>query len=92
VDIAISSLMQVPLDESHVHLDPARVFWYVEHLDEAPPVTVFDTDEGLFLADGHHRVAAAQRLGRTVVKADVHRAHARTHSDLPLPSLKINVP
>jgi ParB-like chromosome segregation protein Spo0J len=52
-------------------LSPDRVAWYLDHLDEADPVTVFQLDEGLLLADGHHRVEAAQRLGRASIKADI---------------------
>ena len=36
-----------------------------------PPVVVFDTGNERILVGGHHRVAAAQRLGRTEVEAEV---------------------
>jgi ParB-like chromosome segregation protein Spo0J len=45
-------------------------------LDDLPPVVVFDTPEGPLLADGHHRLAAAGRLGRKTVEAEV-RAGSR---------------
>jgi hypothetical protein len=37
----------------------------------AGPVVVFDTEEGLLLADGYHRVAAALKEGRKTVEAEV---------------------
>lgn len=58
-DIAIQSLLHSPIDVSRPHLNPDRVSWYVRHFDQVEPVTVFRLDEGLLLADGHHRLAAA---------------------------------
>src|SRR5919199_1477444 len=63
-------LANTPID-TEAHLDPTRVERYAEMLDELPPVVVFDTEEGLLLADGYHRVAAARRLGRKAVEAEV---------------------
>jgi uncharacterized ParB-like nuclease family protein len=42
-------------------------------LDELPPVTVFRlVDEpACLLADGYHRLAAAQRAGRSTLRAEV---------------------
>lgn len=41
-------------------------------LDRLPPVTVFVLeDHTLLLADGYHRVAAAQHAGRSTIHADV---------------------
>jgi hypothetical protein len=59
------------IEASRPHLDPDRVSYYVEHLDESTPVTVFDIDGRLLLADGYHRVAAAQRLHRTTINGNV---------------------
>ena len=53
------------------HLDETVVEDYAARIDELPPVVVFATPEGLLLADGHHRVAAALRAGRDSVKAEV---------------------
>src|SRR5262245_40145107 len=39
--------------------------------DPFPPIVVFEDGEGLWLADGHHRVEAARRAGRKVVCADL---------------------
>ena len=73
VELEIKALAGESVQDSPSRLDPERVAWYVEHLDEAAPVTVFQLEDRLLLADGHHRVEAAQRLGRTRVLADVRR-------------------
>lgn len=70
-DIAIAELAQGPIEHSRAHLDSERVAYYMGTLDEAPPVVVFDIGGHLLLADGYHRVAAAEQLGRTSVPADV---------------------
>lgn len=46
---------------------------YEEAFEKLPPVDVFETPEGLLLGDGFHRVAAAQRLGHTTIKANVQK-------------------
>lgn len=63
----IEDLVEVSSD----HLDIQRVTLYSEILDQMPPVTIFRTPQGLLLADGYHRVAAARSLGRTAVQAVV---------------------
>lgn len=69
--MAVVEVGIVDLQRSRGRLDHQRVAHYADHLDEEPPVTVFVIDGRLLLADGHHRVAAAERLGRTRVRADV---------------------
>jgi ParB-like chromosome segregation protein Spo0J len=44
---------------------------YEESFDKLPPVDVFETPEGKLLADGFHRVAAAERLGLTDIEASI---------------------
>ncbi|NUP58164.1 MAG: ParB N-terminal domain-containing protein [Pseudarthrobacter sp.] len=56
---------------------PERVSYYVDHFDESTPVVVFDVDGILLLVDGQHRVAAAERLGRAKVRADVRKGQRR---------------
>lgn len=46
---------------------------YEEAFDRLPPVDVFDTPEGRLLADGFHRIAAAERLGHTKIEAKIHK-------------------
>jgi ParB-like chromosome segregation protein Spo0J len=42
-----------------------------------PPVVVFETSEGLLLADGYHRVAAARLRGDETVLADLRKGSRR---------------
>ena len=51
-------LASSPVDPT-AHLDPDRVRRYAELAGDLPPVIAFRTDQGLILADGYHRVAAA---------------------------------
>lgn len=44
----------------HAHLDRELVERYAQNRDAFPRVVVFDTETGLLLVDGYHRVAAAQ--------------------------------
>jgi hypothetical protein len=65
-------LAQAPVDPE-AHLDHERVRRFAKQLDRLPPVVVFDTAEGLLLADGYHRVAAARRVGAEIIEADIRR-------------------
>jgi hypothetical protein len=71
LELRISDLSQDSIELSRPHLDPDRVSYYLEHLDDATPVVVSDADGILLLADGHHRISAAEQLGRPTVRADV---------------------
>ena len=68
----VDLLANAPIDPE-AHLDAARVERYAEMLDALPPVVVFDTREGLLLADRYHRVAAARRRGLKTIEAEVRR-------------------
>src|SRR3989442_10872953 len=46
---------------------------YEESFEKLPPVDVFRTPEGDLLADGFHRVAAAERLGKREIQATIHK-------------------
>jgi hypothetical protein len=69
--LRITNLLTNVQIDPEAHLDAARVERYAEMLDALPPVVVFDTEEGLLLADGYHRVAAARRRGREMIEAKV---------------------
>lgn len=71
IDLPISELEQDSIERSRPHLDLDRVSYYLEHLDESTPVVVFSVNGNLLLADGHHRVAAAEQRGRSTVRAEV---------------------
>jgi ParB-like chromosome segregation protein Spo0J len=72
-------LASSPVDPT-AHLDPDRVRRYAELLDDLPPVVAFRTAQGLILADGYHRVAAAQARGLDTVEAEIR--HGSAHDAL----------
>ncbi|MDP9301893.1 MAG: ParB N-terminal domain-containing protein [Actinomycetota bacterium] len=59
-----------PVDPEH-HLDTERIQHYRHSIDSLAPVVVFETEEGLLLADGYHRIAAALKEGRKTVEVEV---------------------
>lgn len=72
MEVEIERLLEESPADPRRHLDQDRVRRYAEVLDQLPPVVVFELeDHTLLLADGYHRVAAAQLDGRTTVQADV---------------------
>jgi hypothetical protein len=70
-EVPIAALLERDRQDPEQHLDPDRVARYAGVLDELPPVTVFRLPGGLLLVDGYHRLAAARRLGRTSVSAEI---------------------
>jgi hypothetical protein len=60
------------------HFDEDTVDRYVDSWARMPPVTVFEVDGRWLLADGFHRHAAASRLGKRSIAAEV---RAGTFSD-----------
>src|SRR5205814_8386276 len=55
------------------HRDPARVERYRRSADRLAPVGVCETGDGLLLADGYHRIAAALREGRATAETEVRK-------------------
>jgi ParB-like chromosome segregation protein Spo0J len=74
--VRISELLANPLADAEAHLDDERVRSYIENADQ-PPVVVFETDEGLLLVDGYHRVAAARARGELTVDAEIRSGSRR---------------
>jgi hypothetical protein len=52
-------------------LDEFTVERYADAWTRMPPVTVFDVEERWLLADGFHRHAAAVRLGKETIRAEI---------------------
>jgi len=71
VRVAIDRLLETTPVDPNAHLDEDRVERYRRNLDHAPAVVVFETEDGMLLVDGFHRVAAARREGRTTIEAEV---------------------
>jgi hypothetical protein len=74
--VRISELLANPLANAEAHLDDERVRSYIENADQ-PAVVVFETDEGLLLVDGYHRVAAARARGEVTVDAETRSGSRR---------------
>jgi ParB-like chromosome segregation protein Spo0J len=55
------------------HLDAERVAHYARMGEATPPVVVFATPEGMLLADGYHRLAAARQRGAATIDAEIRR-------------------
>jgi hypothetical protein len=72
-------LASSPVDPA-AHLDPERVRHYAELPGDLPPVVAFRTEQGLLLADGYHRVAAAQARGLDTIEAEIE--HGSAHNAL----------
>ena len=73
VQLTIADLLANAPVDPEAHLDAARLERYAEMPDALPSVVVFDTEVGLLLADGYHRVAAARRRGLEMIEAEVRR-------------------
>lgn len=71
MDVEVAALAGDALADPPRHLDQEKVARYTQSLDQLPPVVVFTLGDGLLLVDGYHRVEAARRLGRSVVRAEV---------------------
>jgi hypothetical protein len=73
------NILEIPLDDLVLdpslnlrdRLDDFTVERYADSWDRLPPITVFDVDGRLVLADGFHRHAAAVMLGKRTIRAEV---------------------
>jgi ParB-like chromosome segregation protein Spo0J len=72
IEIAIAELLADMPDGADSHLDLERVAYYLgQSVDSIEPIVVFRTPEGLLLADGYHRLAAARRRGASTIACEV---------------------
>jgi hypothetical protein len=81
--VRIADLLASSLVDPAAHLEPEWVRRYAELLDQLPPVVAFRTDRGLLLADGYHRVAAAQARGLGTIEAEVRHGTAHDACGTP---------
>jgi hypothetical protein len=80
VKLSLSQISCDPQAQPRVQLDEAVIEEYAEQMRGGasfPPVTVFHDGEQHHLADGFHRVAAADRNGNDFVLAEVHEGTLR---------------
>ena len=57
--------------EPHAYLGAERAARFAATPTPLRPVMVFETERGLLLADGYHRVAAARLRGERTIEAEV---------------------
>jgi len=79
VRLKIVDILETSPVDPEGHLDPERVEGYRRSIDLLDPVVVFETEDGLLLADGYHRIAAAVREGRATIEGEV-RKGSRTEA------------
>ena len=70
-DVPVNDLVLDPNLNLRDRLDDFTVERYAEAWDRMPPVTVFEVDGRWLLADGFHRHAAAVKLGRRTMPAEI---------------------
>ena len=75
--LTIADLLATSPVDPTAHLDRGRVAALAASREPPPPVVVFDTGAGLLLADGYHRVAAAQVRGEETIDAEVRHGSRR---------------
>ena len=71
--LSISQITIDPTVDVRRKLDEETIREYMDSFAELPPVVVFETDGDFLLADGFHRVVAAQRLGVSEIMVEVKR-------------------
>ena len=73
-NLRIDALIAAAPTDVEAHLNPERVAHYAaQRSDAIQPVVAFETPDGLLLADGYHRLAAARRRGETTISAEIRR-------------------
>jgi ParB-like chromosome segregation protein Spo0J len=72
-------IREIPLDDLVLdpnlnlrdRLDDFTVERYADSWERLPPITVYDIDDRLLIADGFHRHAAAVMLGKRTIRAEI---------------------
>ncbi len=72
-------IREIPLDDLVLdqnlnlrdRLDDFTVERYADSWERLPPITVYNVDERLLIADGFHRHAAAVMLGKRTIRAEI---------------------
>ena len=72
-------IREIPLDDLVLdpnlnlrdRLDDFTVERYADSWDRLPPITVYNVDDRLLVADGFHRHAAAVMLGKRTIRAEI---------------------
>ncbi len=67
----MSQIIIDPTVDVRQKLNEDAIQRYMDDFLDLPPVVVFETDGELLLADGFHRVMAAQRLGIPEIEAEI---------------------
>lgn len=70
-EIPLDNLVLDPTLYLRDRLDDFTVERYADSWQRLPPVTVYEVEDRLLLADGFHRHAAAVMLGKRTIKAEV---------------------
>ena len=71
--VALSKIIADPTVQIRRSNHEPTIRRYEESFDKLPPVVVFETPDGMLLADGFHRLVAAERLGRRDIEATVRK-------------------
>jgi ParB-like chromosome segregation protein Spo0J len=69
--ISLSAIELDPAVNIRDSLDEETIQWYMEVFDSLPPVVAYRWNGQVLLADGFHRYAAAERLGKREITVEV---------------------
>ena len=73
VEMSVESIEMDPAIQIRDSNHGETIERYMDSFDQLPPIDVFETPDGVFVADGFHRLAAAIRLGRLTIEVTVHQ-------------------
>lgn len=69
--IALTEITLDPAVNIREQLDEETIQWYMEIFDQLPPIIAYQWNGQVLLADGFHRYAAAERLGKREITVEV---------------------